>query len=87
MSAKNLSQWAENNPGYKKLSPARAQRLQGFINEIVELFARGHQAAEDHLVGQVRVLNELASNIPAGKLEGDGGNKRSQARKDSKNSS
>jgi hypothetical protein len=64
LSGNSLNEWAQGNIEYQKLTPERAQRLHRFVEESVELFARGLKETEDHLINQVRVLNELASNVP-----------------------
>ena len=65
ISSERFMQWAEGSEAYKTLSPERARRLRSFIDSTVELFARGLTKAEEHLLNQVRVINEIASNATA----------------------
>lgn len=61
LSVEHFEQWAAGTEAYQALSPERAQKLHRFVAQSVELFARGLIEAEDQLVNQVKVINELAS--------------------------
>jgi len=59
--AAQFDQWARGTAVYGSLEAEQAQQLHQFINGAAELFAtRGLIGAKNHLVNQVKVINDLA---------------------------